>query len=41
MKRNTGQIERTLHQWGGEALPADHPMMAQLERLYGAYVLSR
>lgn len=35
MKMNAEQIERTLHQLEGEAIPAGHPVIPQLERLYG------
>lgn len=40
MKMNTAQIERTLHKMNAEELnaqpiPAGHPMMPQLERLFG------
>lgn len=40
MKMNTAQIERTLHTLNAaalnaEAIPAEHPMMSQLERLFG------
>jgi hypothetical protein len=40
MKMNSSQIERTLHtlnaaELNAEAIPAEHPMMSQLERLFG------
>ncbi len=35
MKLNEAQIEQTLHQLEGEAIPAEHPVVPQLERLYG------
>jgi len=40
MKMNSSQIERTLHTLNAaalnaEAVPAEHPMMSQLERLFG------
>ena len=40
MKMNSAQIERTLHTLNAaalnaEAVPAEHPMMSQLERLFG------
>lgn len=35
MKLNPTQIEKTMHQLHGEAIPAEHPMMPQLERLFG------
>ncbi len=35
MKLNTAQIEKTLRKLGGEAIPAEHPMMPQLRRLFG------
>lgn len=40
MKMNTEQIERTLHKMNAEELnaetiPAGHPMIPQLERLFG------
>ena len=35
MKMNTAQIRQTLHQYQAQALPAEHPLMAQLERLFG------
>ena len=37
MKLNSAQIEQTLHQLDAEAIPAEHPMMTQLERLYGEH----
>jgi hypothetical protein len=35
MKMNAAQIEQTLHQIQAEAIPMEHPMMPQLERLFG------
>jgi len=35
MKMNTTQIKQTLHQFQAEAIPTEHPMMPQLERLFG------
>ena len=35
MKLNSAQIEHTLNQLDGEAIPAEHPMLSQLERLFG------
>ena len=40
MKMNSAQIEQTLHtlnaaELNAEAIPAEHPMMSQLERLFG------
>ena len=40
MKMNSAQIEQTLHklnaqEFKAEAIPAGHPMMSQLERLFG------
>ena len=35
MKLNSTQIEHTLHQLDGEAIPPEHPMLTQLERLFG------
>ena len=35
MKMNSAQIERTLQQFQAEALPIGHPVMSQLERLFG------
>ncbi len=37
MKMNSAQIERTLHQLQAEAIPAEHPVMPQLERLFGEH----
>ena len=42
MKMNSAQIERTLHTLNAaalnaEAIPAEHPMMSQLERLFGEH----
>jgi hypothetical protein len=35
MKMNSAQIEQTLTQLDAEAIPTDHPMMAQLMRMFG------
>jgi len=35
MKMNTAQIRQTLHQYQAQALPAEHPLVPQLERLFG------
>ena len=35
MKMNAAQIEQTLQQFQAEAIPAGHPVMSQLERLFG------
>lgn len=35
MKMNSAQIERTLHQLDAEALPAEHPAIPKLERMFG------
>jgi hypothetical protein len=35
MKLNAAQIERTLHQVEAEAIPAEHPVIPQLQRLFG------
>ncbi len=35
MKLNSAQIERTLHQFEAEAIPAEHPVVPNLERLFG------
>jgi hypothetical protein len=37
MKMNSAQIEQTLSQLDAEAIPAEHPMMPQLERLFGEH----
>ena len=37
MKMNSTQIEQTLHQLDAEAIPAGHPMMPQLERIFGEH----
>ena len=42
MKMNSAQIEQTLHtlnaaELNAEAIPAEHPMMSQLERLFGEH----
>jgi len=35
MKMKPAQIEKTLNQIQAEAIPKEHPMMPQLERLFG------
>lgn len=35
MKMNAAQIERTLQQFQAQAIPPAHPVMPQLERLFG------
>jgi hypothetical protein len=35
MKLNSAQIDKALHQLDGQAIPAEHPVMSQLERLFG------
>jgi hypothetical protein len=35
MKMNSTQIEQTLFQLDAEAIPADHPVIPQLEGLFG------
>ena len=35
MKMTSAQIEQTLHQFDAEALPPEHPMMPELERIFG------
>ena len=35
MKLNAAQIEKTLNQFEAEAIPADHPSMPQLQRIFG------
>lgn len=37
MKMNPAQIEKTLNQFQAEAIPKEHPMMPQLERLFGSH----
>jgi hypothetical protein len=37
MKLNTAQVERTVNQLQAQALPDDHPLMPQLNRLYGEH----
>jgi hypothetical protein len=37
MKMNPAQIEQTLSQLDAEAIPQDHPMMAQLMRMFGEH----
>lgn len=35
MKLNSAQIERTLNQLDAQAIPAEHPAVSKLERLFG------
>ena len=35
MKMNSAQIERTLQQFKAQAIPGGHPVMPQLQRLFG------
>ena len=35
MKMNSAQIEQTLTQFEAQAIPADHPLMAQLTPMFG------
>jgi len=35
MKMNSAQIEQTLQQFQAQAIPVGHPVMPQLERLFG------
>jgi hypothetical protein len=35
MKLNSAQTEQTVAQLDGEAIPKEHPMLAQLERMFG------
>jgi len=35
MKMNSTQIEQTLTQFEAEAIPADHPVVPQLTRIFG------
>lgn len=37
MKLNSAQIKQTLHQLDAEAIPADHPLVPQLEGLFGEH----
>jgi hypothetical protein len=37
MKLNSSQIEQTLHQFEAEAIPAEHPVVPNLERLFGEH----
>jgi hypothetical protein len=37
MKMNPAQIEQTLNQFDAQAIPAGHPAMPQLERLFGGH----
>jgi len=35
MKMNSTQIDKTLHQLDAQAIPVEHPVMSELERLFG------
>jgi hypothetical protein len=35
MKMNSAQIEQTLQQFQAQAIPVGHPVMVQLQRLFG------
>jgi hypothetical protein len=37
MKMNSAQIGQTLHQFEAQAIPAGHPVMPQLERMFGEH----
>ena len=37
MKMNSAQIEQTLQQFPAQAIPVGHPVMPQLERLFGEH----
>jgi hypothetical protein len=37
MKMNSAQIKQTLHQFEAQAIPAGHPVMPQLERMFGEH----
>ena len=37
MKLNTAQLERTVNQLQAQALPDNHPLIPQLNRLYGEH----
>ena len=37
MKMNPEQIERTQQQMKAEAIPAQHPLVSQLERIFGEH----
>ena len=37
MKMNSAQIEQTLNQFDAQPIPAGHPAMPQLERLFGGH----
>jgi hypothetical protein len=37
MKLNTAQVEKTVNQLQAQALPDDHPLIPQLNRLYGEH----
>jgi hypothetical protein len=35
MKMNSAQIEQTLNQFEAEPIPSEHPLMPQLQRMFG------
>lgn len=37
MKLNSALVERTLHQFDAQAIPEDHPVMPQLNSLFGEH----
>ncbi len=37
MKMDAVQIQRTLNQFEAEAIPAEHPLVSQLERIFGEH----
>jgi len=37
MKLNSAQIDKTLHQFDAEPIPADHPAVAKLQWLFGEH----
>jgi len=37
MKLNSAQIDKALHQLDAQAIPAEHPVISQLERLFGEH----
>ncbi len=37
MKMNSAQIKQTLHQFEAQAIPSGHPVMPQLERMFGEH----
>ena len=40
MKLTSAQVERTLTQFRGEAIPDDHPVIPQLNDLFGEHTHS-